>query len=349
MKQRIIDRVLADGPMRFDEYMDMCLYDPEDGFFSAGAVRPGTGGDFVTSPEVSPWFGRILAKWARTVRSSDDAILVEVGSGSGSLLAPFVDEEPSWSSVWVVELSSEARSTIVDTVPVATAVDSIGDVPPSGEAVIVANEVLDNLPARLVERTEGVWAELRVSVVEGELALVSQPADQDLGHWCDLHLAGAPTGVVLAAQMAMGDWLVETLTRFPSAHLCVIDYAADTRTLAHRRRSDIVRTYHHQRSGEDALERPGETDITVDVNIDVVRSVVEAVGGRLTTLDQRSFLTSHGADEVLTDLTRRSHAAAADGDVMGQLRSRSEAVDLRALLDVTGFGAFTVFLIESSH
>jgi len=349
MKQRILDHIAGHGPMRFDEYMDVCLYDPEDGFFSAGAVRPGTGGDFVTSPEVSPWFGRILARWARAVRSSDDAILVEVGAGSGSLLAPFLDEEPTWSSVWVVELSSEARSTIVGRVPGVKAVASVEAVPLSAEAVIVANEVLDNLPTRLVERTDGGWVEQRVGVVEAELSLVRQPADEDLGHWCDRHLSRAPTGVVLAAQTAMGEWIVDVLTRFPTAHLCVIDYAADTQTLAQRRRSDIVRTYHRQRSGEDALERPGKTDITVDVNIDVVRTVVEAFGGRLTTLDQRSFLTGLGADEVLTDLAGRSREAAQAGDVMGQLRFRSEGVDLRALLEVPGFGAFTVFLIESSH
>ena len=79
--------------MPFDSFMEMSLYDPDDGFFAAGAVRPGEHADFVTSPEVSPWFGRLIGRWVREGWSEDPdglaaATLVEIGGGSGSLLAP---------------------------------------------------------------------------------------------------------------------------------------------------------------------------------------------------------------------------------------------------------------------
>ena len=91
MKDRILERIHRDGPMRFDTYMELSLYDAEDGFFSAGGLRPGVEGDFVTSPEVSPWFGRLLGSWASTALPDSDPLFIEVGAGSGSLVAAAVD------------------------------------------------------------------------------------------------------------------------------------------------------------------------------------------------------------------------------------------------------------------
>ena len=79
--------------MRFDTYMDACLYDPDGGYFSAGRVRPGTGSDFVTSPEVSPAFGALIAGWAAESDPSGNAALIEIGAGSGALLREIA---PAW-------------------------------------------------------------------------------------------------------------------------------------------------------------------------------------------------------------------------------------------------------------
>ena len=128
---------------------------------------------------------------------------------------------------------------------------------------------------------------------------------------------------------------------------CIIDYGGTTATLADRRRGEVVRTYRRQRAGFDALAEPGETDITVDVNSDVLRRVVEELGGRVAMTDQASFLNSFGADAAMRDLIDRSHALARSGDVMGQLKARSEATDLKALVDPSGFGGFSVFLIRN--
>jgi SAM-dependent MidA family methyltransferase len=210
----------------------------------------------------------------------------------------------------------------------------------------VMNEVLDNLPARLVQRDGGRWSEVLVDASEDILAFRSSTADDDLSAWCDAHLSAAPDGALLAAQIAMERWVGDLVGRFPRGHLCIIDYAADTATLARRRRSDVVRAFHRQRSGMDVLDRPGTTDITVDVNTEVLVSAVRAAGARVTLQDQARFLGDLGAGDVLASNTEISHERARAGDVMGQLQARSEATNLRALITVPGFGGFTVFLVR---
>jgi len=334
--------------MPFDAFMELCLYDPDGGFFSAGAVRPGTDADFVTSPEVSPWFGRLIGRWAAEQSRGGPATLLEIGGGSGSLLEPLVHEVgDAFEEIVAVEASGSARRAIADRVPIVRIVDAISDVPSEVRAVVVANEVLDNIPARLVERSSDGWSELRVGESAGGLALQTIDADAGLSAWCDTWLGVVPEGAVLTAQMGVETWLRVLLEHFAATRILIIDYAATTERLVHRRRSDIVRGFARQRTGHDVLASPGATDITVDVNADVVVAVAEALGATVSVTDQRSFLTELGAVDVLDGLAELSHERARAGDVMGQLVARSDATNLRAVCDPVGLGGFSVFRISS--
>lgn len=338
--------------MPFDLFMELSLYDPDSGFFSAGAVRPGSDADFVTSPEVSPWFGRLLGRWVTGQCQGLDGgarpILVEVGGGSGSLLQPLVEEAGRGvESVFAVELSESARRSIADRVPAASLVPSVADAPGDRCAVVVVNEMLDNLPARLVQRTENGWKELRVGEEDGALVLVSVEAGPDISSWSDRRLGVVPQGAILAVQIRVDQWMQDLLTHFHSAEVLIIDYAAETSELAERRRADVVRSFARQQAGHDFLLNPGSTDVTVDVNTDVVVAIAKELGATVSVTDQRSFLMELGAGQVLEDLIELGHERARKGDVMGQLVVKSEATGLRALLDSSGLGSFTVFRISS--
>jgi SAM-dependent MidA family methyltransferase len=95
LADRLRARIAADGPMPFEEYMAACLYDPDGGFFTSGPLRSVKEGDFLTSPEVSPWFGRTFAKSVESQvtsrKSQDPFLVVDVGAGSGSLLKPMME------------------------------------------------------------------------------------------------------------------------------------------------------------------------------------------------------------------------------------------------------------------
>ena len=339
MLGRLLHRIDTSGPILFDEFMEMALYDPTDGFFAAGAVRPGTQGDFVTSPEVSPWFGRLIGQWVRSV-SEPGWGLVEVGAGTGSLMAPLVGEVPD-RDPWVVERSRSARAAADALVPEAVVVDSVAEVGAT-HAAVVLNEVLDNVPAALVRRYGVNWVELAVDRDGDALVLTELDARGDVARWADEFLEGLKPGRLGTVQLGAQRLVAEILTRFDGVGVCIVDYGGWGADLAKLREADVVRTFKRQRTGLDFLADPGATDITVDVNTDALVSVANRCGASAAVVSQRDFLIANGAKDELDQLAAMEAAAARDGDVMRQLKARSDAVGLRALLDPAGFGSFRV-------
>ena len=348
MKQRVIDRISVSGPMFFDTFMDMCLYDRADGFFSTGKVRSGTESDFVTSPEVSPLFGLLVGRWAVKAQAKRSPILVEIGAGSGSLLKKLARY---WFDVGLdvhaVEVSDDARDAISSMLPEVKVVASFDQLPEAADAVVVANEVLDNLPAALARRTDQGWVEIAVDAVDGELSLVDVQARAEVIAWCDEAFDDVPDGAVVSVQLAARFLIEGVLKRFERVSMCIIDYAAPATELAMRDPASVVRTYRNHRSGHDWLEHPSETDITVDVNITAIECAARTLGATVSVTSQRDFLIEQGINEFIDDAATTERRYAMTGEVMKQLVSRSERVNLEALLDPEGLGAFQVILIES--
>ena len=111
--------------MFFDRFMELALYDPEDGYYSSDTLRSDRSGDFLTSPEVSPLFGETLARFCATEREriGEPFAVVECGAGSGSLLGPLLEACPV-DSAYAVEVSPAARRALAERVPGAEVVES---------------------------------------------------------------------------------------------------------------------------------------------------------------------------------------------------------------------------------
>jgi len=347
MRARIIARIESAGPMPFDEYMEMCLYDPDDGFFAAGPVRSGKKGDFVTSPEISWAFGVPVGEWVDANVPSTNAVLVEVGAGSGSLFGEVAD---LWFAgdhgVFAIERSAAARRLLAKRYPDAAVVESLDEIPSGNGAVIVANEVLDNMPAALAKSTDDGWVEIAVGHEADELSLVEIPARDDVARWCDETFGDVHSGTTVSAQLAVAAWIDRVLDHFGTVTMCLIDYGGTSEELTAKHPSSIVRTYRSHQDSVDWLQHPGESDITVDVNITGVLKAIARAGRRARLMNQRDFCLGYGLGELIEDTAYREQLSASTGAIMDQLENRSERLDMEALIDPTGLGAFKVILVE---
>jgi SAM-dependent MidA family methyltransferase len=280
---------------RFDEFVDRALYG-EGGFYSSGRGA-GRRRDFITSPEVGPLFGAVVARAIAPYTS-----VVECGSGSGALARSI----------------QAAAGVALDYREVEFA-----DAMPAErfEGVILANELLDNLPFRLFERAADGWCE--VYVADGQEVLVPTPLD-----------LGSPEGARVAIQERAAAWVRDALSLLIGGRVTVFDYCTSTEEMARRPWREWVRTYRSHAAGGDPLERPGEQDITCEVAIDQLPTPT-----RVST--QAEWLRRHGIDELVeaarAGWTERAHI----GDLEA-LKHRSRVNEGAALTDPTGLGAFTV-------
>ena len=318
--------------------MAACLYDPDGGFFATGPLRSVKEGDFLTSPEVSPWLGRMLARFAEPF---EPEIVVDVGAGSGSLLEPMM-EELGGHEFHAVEASPAAREAlgkIVDQVH-----EAIDELPDRFSGVVIANELLDNFPVALAIRSEGGWAEKWVDATGDTFGLVTAEARSEVVAWCDAYAGTVAEGGMVEVQLAATEWVGAILNRIHRGALVVIDYGGTAEELEPRRTQGTLRTYQRHHLGPDPLLQPGATDVTVDVNFTALTAAAEGAAASVELHRQDEFLTELGLRDVVRDLRHRELELAKGDDAMARLKVRSEAIDADTLLHPRGLGDFRVMV-----
>jgi SAM-dependent MidA family methyltransferase len=321
----------AGGAIPFRRFMELALYG-EHGFYATG--RAGRRGDFLTSPEVGPLFGAVLARFLDTeferLGRPEPFTVVEAGAGPGTLARAVVAARPVCGPAMqyvAVEISAaQRRDHPVD-------VESRADLPPGPiDGVVLANELLDNLPFRLAV-FDGAWREAHVTEAGdgGFVETLSAPLDPVPS----VLPARPPHGSRAPLEDDAARWLGAATAIVRSGRVVVFDYARGTTAeLATRPWRDWLRTYRGHARGAHYLATPGEQDITVDVALDQLPPPDDV-------RSQAQFLARWEIDE-LVDEGRVAWARAAASPDLGALVMRSRAREAEALLDPAGLGGFTV-------
>lgn len=363
LHQHLLDRIHRHGPLPFSVVMEAALYDAEHGFFGSGQGSAGRRrGDFITSPEVGPLFGAVIARaldvWWDDLGRPDPFVVVDAGAGVGTLGVTVLAASPRCAPALhyvLVERSPALRERHGDHLPLAPPATSLG-VPGAGDGpvvvslaempaasftgVVLANELLDNVPVDLLVRAADGWGELRVGFDQASATLMGHvvPASDAARSAGERFAPDAPDGGTIPWQHGAADWVRDTLDRLESGRLVVVDYAVDrTGELAERPLGEWLRTYRgHERAG-DPLADLGTSDITVEVCIDQLA----AAGQPVSVRRQDEFLRAHGIDELVAEGQRIWSERAHLGDLEA-IRARSRVTEADALLDPAGLGAFRV-------
>ena len=312
--------------------MERALYG-EHGFYSRGG-RAGRRGDFLTSPEVGPLFGAVIARFLdaefERLGRPQPFTFVDAGAGAGTLARSVLAARPACSDSLryvAVEVSATQRAQHPAGVE---SVDSLPAGPVDG--VVLANELLDNLPFRLVV-FDGAWRE--AFVVEGASGELVEVLGPPLEPVPPVLPARPAHGARAPLQDAAGEWLAEARAILRSGRVVVVDYArATTAELAARPWREWLRTYRSHGRGGHYLADAGEQDITADVALDQLPEP-DAVR------TQAQFLRRWGIDELVAE-GREAWGRAAAAPDLAAIAMRSRAGEAEALLDPAGLGAFTI-------
>ncbi len=301
----------------FAEYVERCLYAPGRGFYTSGrGVAGGRKGDFITSPEVGPLFGAVLAEaintWWRDAGEPERFPVIDLGTGPGGLLRALEMAAPACAGAWTL--------IGIDRTPNATALDASIDL--SG-AVVIANELLDNVPFDIGMRHGGVDHQLMVAGEPPGHTTSWQPVPNKL----DLEVPEDTAFPVLGRAAS----LVEQLLEMGPRRVVAFDYGVAT-TAALAERAGWMRTYRQHQRGEDPFFEPGEWDITTDIAVDQLPTP-----DRIGT--QAAFLETHGIDRLVEEGRAYWKALAATPNVAA-MRMRSRIREAEALTDPSGLGGF---------
>lgn len=322
----------AGGSLPFSEFMSLALYGP-DGFYT-NTGRAGRRGDFITSPEVGPLFGEVLAHaiddvWKR-LGSPKGFTIVEVGAGPGTLARSILAASPQCleqGQYFAVETSAAQRQTHPD------GVQSVAEMPEQIEyGVIIANELLDNLPFELWVYDDG-WREAHIISSGDEFAEILKS-----GSVPRFLPSRVPHGSRAPIHTAAQQWLQESLATLQNGSVIIFDYCTPlTAEVAAMPWREWLRTYVAHGRGVHYLRQVGEQDITTQVCIDQLAAVREPDAVRT----QSQFLQLWGIDELVAEGKRVWEESAAS-PTLAAMKMRSRVSEAEALLDGTGLGSFTV-------
>ncbi len=297
------------GWISFARYMELALYAPGLGYYSAGAKKLGKAGDFVTAPEISPLFGQTLARQVRQVMQSGFEEILEVGAGSGALAATLLEEldragSPPGSYL-ILELSADlrerSRDTLAARVPhLLERVAWLNRLPPAFSGVVLGNEVLDAMPVHVVRVNGGRIEEGGVGVRSDRLDWSWRVASGEL-----LEAAralalpeGFRTEIGLAARgflRSLGGVLERGVALF-------VDYGFPQKEYYHAQRSEgTLMCHYRQHAHADPFFLPGLQDITSHVDFSAVAEAARSVGLEVAGYtSQAQFLVNCGITEVMS-------------------------------------------------
>lgn len=317
----------AGGGLSFADYMDLALFAPGLGYYSAGAGQFGSAGDFVTAPESSPLFARcVAAQVGEVLTVLEGCDICEVGAGSGALavelLAQLAEAERLPQRYLIVERSAalreRQRERLNSRMPdVGRRVSWQDELPREFRGVVLANEVLDAIPAHRFRMHAGGFRECRVGWQDGRFTWTEADCSgSPLAEHLDAILRGLghllPDAYVSECAPARQHFIARICACLKQGLVLLFDYGYARAEYYHLQRSSgTLRCFHRHRAHDDPLILTGLQDISVHVDFTALAEAAVAGGLEVAGYTtQAEFLLATGLLEACrgVDPATRRHA-----------------------------------------
>ncbi|MDO9226458.1 MAG: SAM-dependent methyltransferase [Pseudomonadota bacterium] len=301
----------AGGWLPFSRYMELALYAPGLGYYASGTAKLGAAGDFITAPEMTPLFGRALARQVAEVLAVTAGDVLELGAGSGRLALDLLRELAALGQLpdryLILEVSPDLRerqrALLQDEAPeLLPRVAWLDALPETLNGVVLGNEVLDALPVEVLYRGP-TGAHARGVAWNGGLA------------WEDRPLAEGPLWALASTLPETGGYLTEVCPaasalitslgeRLRRGMLLFLDYGFPASEYYHpQRHMGTLKVHYRHHSLDDPFFLPGLADITAHVDFSAVAQAGADAGLELLGYtSQGNFLLNVGLLDLLSEL-----------------------------------------------
>lgn len=315
------------GYLPFSQYMHLALYTPHLGYYAAGSYKFGAAGDFITAPEISPFFGATIAQSFVPLLSyfkdhKKATSILEFGAGSGalakSILEELLDKDIVLDEYLILEVSPDLQDRqrqllepLCKELRISTNLRWINQLPSSFTGIYLANEVIDAFPVELIVKRASGWYERGLSINPKP----SSPSFSD--HWklvdgkklnlqelptylqqIDNHL---PLGYETEIHPQAHAWVLALASHLHEGIFLTIDYGFPEKEYYHPQRSQgTIIAHHHHHSIPDVFYLPGLCDLTSHVEWSTINRIATQVGFELIGYtSQAAFLLNAGITDLL--------------------------------------------------
>lgn len=344
------EQIRKDGPISFRDWMAVALYHPTVGYYCrSDRVRWGRAGDYRTSPERSPLFAATFARYFAGLfepsGSPECLTIAEFGAGDGSFAEGVLEAlERRFPAVFA------ATRYVVDDISPDSLAAARGKLvrfgarvefggfeqrEPIEAGIVFSNELLDAFPVHRVTMHKNELKELYVGLDEaGEFAWITgELSTNRLRDYFELVGGKLIEHQIAEVNLAIDDWLRRVSAKLHSGFLVTADYGADTAELygPPERRKGTLRAFHRHQLAPNVLARPGEQDITTNVDWSFVRAVGNELGFETVGFERQDrFLLKAGLPEELERL---------ESDAEDEVRKLQLRTDAREMILPNGMAA----------
>lgn len=356
IEQEICDR----GPIPFSRYMELCLYDPVQGYYSRSSEQFGKAGDFYTSSDIHAVFGRLLARqfeemW-KAIGHPPHLEILELGCGRGLFARDVLD----WSRKKFPEFFSSLTYTLQESSPAlraglqetmrdhlasgravignsgaAHSIEVHRSRPPETPLIVFANEFFDALPVEILS-SEG---KLHLAFEGNRLTEIWLPPTPEELNFLDRHGIHPEAGERVEVPLAAQNWIAKIAAAISRGFVVIVDYGyTRSEQLAGRHRGTLM-AYRQHTASANPYQSPGEQDLTAHVNFSAIATAMEQAGlSPEKLLTQSQFLIGIGESNQFADAFEECR--------LPQERAKV-TLQLKHLITPTGMGETFQVLIAS--